>query len=332
MPRPVVLIADRLSPATVAALGPDVEVRHCDGTDRAALLAAVAGADALLIRSSTRADAELISAADRLKVIGRAGVGLDNVDIPAATAAGVLVVNAPAANVVSAAELTCALILAVARHVPQADGALRRGAWERSRYTGTELAGKTLGIVGLGRIGRLVARRLRAFDMDVIAYDPYVTVSPDGTPLVSLDELLDRADVVTVHLPRTPETTGLIGAAELRRAKPTAYVVNVARGGIVDEQALYEAVTGGQVAGAALDVYAEEPCTDSPLLGLPNVVTTPHLGASTAEAQERAGTSVAASVLRALAGEEVPDAANVPDRVPADAARALPDPVAAGIR
>lgn len=315
MPRPVVLIADQLSPATVDALGPDVEVRHCDGTDRAQLLAAVADADALLVRSSTRADAEVIGSASCLKVIGRAGVGLDNVDIPAATAAGVLVVNAPAANVVSAAEMTCALILAAARNVPQAAGALRRGTWQRSRFTGVELAGKTLGVVGFGRIGRLVARRLAAFDMKVIAYDPYVISTDDGTPLVTLDELLDRADFVTVHLPRTAETVGLIGAAELRRAKPTAYMINVARGGIIDEAALHAALSDGEIAGAALDVFDEEPCTGSPLLALDNVIATPHLGAGTTEAQEKAGVTVAESVVRALAGEPVQDAANVPDQV-----------------
>lgn len=314
MSRPVVLIADQLSPATVDALGPDIQVRHCDGTDRRHLLAAVTDIDGLLVRSSTQVDAEVIGAATCLKVVGRAGVGLDNIDIPTATAAGVLVVNAPAANVVSAAEMTCAMILAAARHLPQAAGALRQGTWQRNRFTGTELAGKTLGVVGFGRIGRLVAKRLAAFDMEIVVFDPHVTLDEDGPRMATLNELLDQADFVTVHLPRNAETLGLIGAAELRRVKPSAYVINVARGGIVDEAALFTALQNGEIGGAALDVFDTEPCTDSPLLRLDNVIATPHLGASTVEAQERAGVTVAESMVRALFGEQVPHAAHVPVR------------------
>ncbi|AUG78192.1 3-phosphoglycerate dehydrogenase [Kitasatospora sp. MMS16-BH015] len=312
--RPVVLLAEELSPATVVALGPDVEVRHCDGTDRTALLAALAEADAVLVRSATRMDREAIAAAPRLRVIARAGVGLDNVDVPAATEAGVLVVNAPTSNIVSAAELAIGLLLSVARHIPQADASLKGGSWQRSRFTGVELSGKVLGVVGLGRIGALVARRMAAFDMEVIAYDPYVTparAADLGVRKVSLDELLAESDFITVHLPKTAETVGLIGFEALRKVKPGVRIVNAARGGIVDENELYAALKTGRVAAAGLDVFEVEPCTDSPLFGLDSVVATPHLGAGTAEAQEKAGVSVADSVRRALAGEHVPDAVNV---------------------
>ncbi|MCT9138312.1 hydroxyacid dehydrogenase [Streptomyces violarus] len=299
--RPIVLVADPLSPVALAALGSDVEVRHCDGTDRPALLAAVERADALLVRSATRVDAEVLDAASRLRFIGRAGVGLDNVDVPYATLRGVAVVNAPAANVVSAAEMTCALILASARRLLPAATALRRGRWERPRFTGVELSGKTLGVIGLGRIGTLVAERMAAFGMDIVAHDPHREGGcPDGIKLLSLEELLHRADVVTVHLPKNAETTGLIGRAELAAMKPTAVLVNVARGGIVDEQALHAALVSGQISGAALDVFDREPCTESPLFELDNVTPTPHLGASTSEAQDRAGVTVVKAALQAL--------------------------------
>jgi D-3-phosphoglycerate dehydrogenase / 2-oxoglutarate reductase len=312
--KPVVLIAEELSPATVEALGPDFEICSCDGSDRSQLLAAIVDADAILIRSATKVDAEALAAARSLKVVARAGVGLDNVDVKAATQAGVMVVNAPTSNIVSAAELAIALLLASARNVPQAGSALREGQWKRSKYSGAELYEKTVGVVGLGRIGMLVAERLAAFGMKVIAYDPYVgsaRAGQLGVRLVGLDDLLAESDFITVHLPRTPETLGLIGDAELHKVKPTVRVINAARGGIVDEKALYDAIVDGRVAGAGLDVYSKEPCTDSPLFGLDNVVATPHLGASTAEAQERAGISVARSVRLALAGELVPDAVNV---------------------
>ena len=324
MTSPVVLIAEELSPATVEALGPDFEVRSCDGTDRAALLAAVADADALLVRSATTVDAEVFAAARRLRVVARAGVGLDNVDVKAATQAGVMVVNAPQSNIVSAAELAVGLLLAAARNIVPANEALRRGEWKRSRYTGAELYEKTAGIVGLGRIGALVAQRLSAFGMTVIAYDPFVAAgraAQMGVRLVSLDELLRTSDVISVHLPKTAETVGLIGAEQLATVKPSAIVVNAARGGIVDEQALYAALKEGRVAAAGVDVYAKEPCTDSPLFELEQVVATPHLGASTDEAQEKAGVSVARSVRLALAGELVPDAVNVQGGVIAEDVR-----------
>ncbi len=314
MTKPRVLIAEELSPATVEALGPDFEIVECDGADRASLLPAIADVDAILVRSATQVDAEAIAAAKQLKVIARAGVGLDNVDIKAATQAGVMVVNAPTSNIVSAAELAVALLLASARHVVPASTALANGEWKRSKYTGVEVTDKVVGVVGLGRIGVLVAQRLSAFGVKLIAYDPYVQparAAQLGVRMVSLDDLLAESDFITVHLPKTAETIGLIGDAELRKVKPTVHIINAARGGIVDEKALYDAIVDGRVAGAGLDVYAKEPCTDSPLFSLEKVVATPHLGASTDEAQEKAGIAVARSVRLALSGELVPDAVNV---------------------
>lgn len=314
MSLPVVLIADKLAESTVAALGDQVEVRWVDGPDREKLLAAVPDADALLVRSATTVDAEVLAAAPKLKIVARAGVGLDNVDVDAATARGVLVVNAPTSNIHSAAEHAIALMLSAARQIPAADATLRAHTWKRSSFSGTEIYGKTVGVVGLGRIGQLVAARLAAFGTHVVAYDPYVSqarAAQLGIELLSLDELLARADFISVHLPKTPETAGLIGKDALAKTKPGVIIVNAARGGLVDEQALADAVTGGHVRAAGLDVFATEPCTDSPLFELPEVVVTPHLGASTAEAQDRAGTDVAASVRLALAGEFVPDAVNV---------------------
>lgn len=318
MSKPVVLIAEELSPATIDALGPDFDVRQVDGTDRPALLSALADAHAILIRSATKVDAEAIAAAPVLKVVARAGVGLDNVDIKAATAAGVMVVNAPTSNIISAAELTIGHILSLARHIPAAHASLAAGAWKRSSFTGTELFEKTVGIIGLGRIGALIAARLQAFGVSVVAYDPYVTPTRAqqlGVTLLSLDDLLAQSDFVTIHMPKTPETTGMIGAAQFALMKPTAYVVNVARGGLIDEEALHTALTTGGIAGAGLDVFTSEPPkadgTAFPLLSLPNVVVTPHLGASTDEAQEKAGISVARSVKLALEGDLVPDAVNV---------------------
>ena len=291
MTTPVVLIAEQLSPATIDALGPDFEVRHTDGADRSALLPALEAADAVLIRSATMMDAEAIAAAKRLRVIARAGVGLDNVDIEAASKAGVMVVNAPTSNITSAAELAIGLMLASARNIAPANASLKGGAWKRSQYGGVELFEKKVGIVGFGRIGQLVAERLRGFGVEVLAYDPYVSVqraSQLGARLVTLDELLAESDFISIHLPKTSETLGLIG-----------------------KEALADAVAEGRVAGAGLDVFAKEPCTDSPLFAHEQVVVTPHLGASTEEAQEKAGVAVARSVRLALGGDLVPDAVNV---------------------
>ncbi|MCR2811585.1 phosphoglycerate dehydrogenase [Microbacterium sp. zg.Y1090] len=318
MPQPVVLIAEELSPATIDALGPDFDVRHVDGADRAQLLPALADAHAVLIRSATKMDAEAIAAAPQLKVIARAGVGLDNVDIKTATTAGVMVVNAPTSNIVSAAELTIGHILSLARRIPAAHASLAAGQWKRSAYTGVELFEKTVGIIGLGRIGALIAARLQAFGMNVVAYDPYVTSARAqqlGVQLLSLDDLLQQSDFITIHMPKTPETTGMISTEQFRLMKPSAYIVNVARGGLIDEEALHTALTTGEIAGAGLDVFTTEPPVEGgtahALLDLPNVVVTPHLGASTDEAQEKAGVSVAKSVRLALGGELVPDAVNV---------------------
>ncbi len=314
MSLPVVLIADKLAESTVAALGDEIEVRWVDGPDREKLLAAVPEADALLVRSATTVDAEVLAAAPKLKIVARAGVGLDNVDVETATERGVLVVNAPTSNIHSAAEHALALLLSAARQIPAADATLREHTWKRSSFSGTEIFGKTVGVVGLGRIGQLVAQRLAAFETHVVAYDPYVSparAAQLGIELLPLDGLLTRADFISVHLPKTPETAGLIDKDALAKTKPGVVIVNAARGGLIDEAALADAVTSGHVRAAGIDVFSSEPCTDSPLFDLPQVVVTPHLGASTEEAQDRAGTDVAASVKLALAGEFVPDAVNV---------------------
>ncbi len=315
MPKPVVLIAEQLAQSSLDVLGTEFEIRNVDGADRGALLPALEEADAILIRSATKVDAEALAAAPNLKVVARAGIGLDNVDVPAATAKGVLVVNAPQSNIITAAEHALALLLAVARKIPAADASLRAGEWKRSRFTGVELADKTVGVVGLGRIGQLFAARVAAFGTTVIAYDPYLQparAAALGVRLVDLPTLLATSDVISIHLPRNPETLGLIGAAELATVKPGVLIVNAARGGLIDEQALADALTEGRVAGAGIDVYSTEPLApDNPLRSAPNTVLTPHLGASTSEAQDKAGTAVARSVKLALRGDFVPDAVNV---------------------
>jgi len=322
--KPVVLIAEELSPATIDALGPDFEVRHCDGANRVELLGALADVDAVLIRSATKIDQEALTAAKSLKVVARAGVGLDNVDVKAATIAGVMVVNAPTSNITSAAELAVGLLLATARNIAPANQSLKGGKWKRSQYGGVELLDKTVGIVGLGRIGALTAERLAGFGVKLLAYDPYLSAARAGqlgVRLVSLEELLAESDFITVHLPKTPETLGLIGEEALKLVKPSVRIINAARGGIVDEQALANALKEGRVAGAGIDVWAKEPCTESPLFEFESVVVTPHLGASTEEAQEKAGVAVARSVRLALGGELVPDAVNVSGGVIAEEVR-----------
>src|SRR6476620_6736571 len=312
--RPVVLIAEELAPAALDVLADDFDVRHVDGTDRPALLTALADAHAVIVRSATMIDREAGAAAPSLRVVARAGVGLDNVEVPAATARGVMVVNAPTSNIVSAAEQAIALLLTVARHTATASTSLKSGEWKRSKFTGVELQGKTVGVVGLGRIGVLFAQRMAAFGTRLIAYDPYVQparAAQLGIRLVGLDELLRESDFISIHLPRTPETFGLIGEKELAVVKPGVRIINAARGGLVDEQALADAIAEGRVGGAGIDVYSKEPCTSSPLFAFDNVVATPHLGASTVEAQDKAGLAVARSVKLALQGEFVPDAVNV---------------------
>ena len=310
-----ILVADQLSDAGVAALSEDYDVDVRTGLPKPELLEAIPVYDAVVVRSATTIDADVIAAGTNLKVIARAGIGLDNVDVDAATARGVLVCNAPQSNIISAAEHTVALILALARQIPQADRSLRGGEWKRSAFQGVELHGKVLGILGLGRIGTLVAQRCSAFGMSLVAYDPYLSADRAARMGVALaatvDEVCAVADIVTIHLPKTPETVGIIGEAQLRNMKAGARVVNVARGGLVDEEALYTALVDGTIAGAALDVFSSEPMTDSKLFTLENVVVTPHLGASTSEAQDKAGTMVAEAVRLALQGEFVPSAVNV---------------------
>jgi len=290
--------------------GHEVEVQ----LDLSQLLTHIVGAHALIIRSATQVTAEVLEVGSDLIVVGRAGIGLDNVDVDAATRRGVMVVNAPQSNVISAAEHTMALLLAQARNVPQAHAALTEGRWERSRWEGVELADKVLGIVGLGRIGKLVADRARAFGMRLVAYDPFVSADRArqmGVELVGLEQLIRESDFVTIHLPKNKETTGLVNRDLLLKAKPSLRVINVARGGIVDEQDLADCIREGIIAGAALDVFVTEPTTSSPLFELDSVVVTPHLGASTREAQDKAGDTIADMVQLALAGDFVPFAVNV---------------------
>jgi D-3-phosphoglycerate dehydrogenase len=310
-----VLVPEKIADAGLDALraaGHEVDVQL--GLSPEDLVEAVKGAHALIIRSATTVTAEVLDAGTDLVVVGRAGIGLDNVDVAHATARGVMVVNAPQSNILSAAEQTMALLLAQARNIPQAHAALVQGRWERSKWEGVELADKTLAVIGLGRIGKLVAQRAMAFGMRIIAHDPFI--APEraramNIELVSLDEVAAQADFLTLHVAKTPETIGLIGAEFLAKAKPSLRVINVSRGGIVDEAALAEAIRAGQIAGAALDVFEKEPTTESPLFDLPSVVVAPHLGASTREAQDKAGDTIAEQVLLALAGEFVPFAVNV---------------------
>ena len=320
-----VLVTEELSEVGLALLRGDFTVDVRPELATGDLARAIGGYEALVIRSQTQVTADVLAAAERLKVVARAGIGLDNVDVAAATARGILVVNAPQSNIVSAAEHTIALLLAQARNIPAADAALRRGSWDRSRFQGTELLGKTLGIVGLGRVGVLVAQRAAAFGMKLLAFDPYVPRERGrelGVEILpTLDGLLEQSDIVTIHLPKSPDTEGLIGERELARMRPGARIVNTSRGGLVDEAALAKAIEDGRIAGASLDVFAKEPPGDSPLLHLEQVVATPHLGASTSEAQDKAGTSVAEMVRLALLGEFVPFAVNLPTGEVSEAVR-----------
>ena len=303
MSRPKVVVAEAIADVAIETLDAWCDVEVAIGADRDELIAALGDAVALLVRSATKVDAEMIAAAPMLEVIGRAGVGLDNIDVEAAEARGIVVVNAPDASTISAAEHTMALLLAMARRIPEADASLRAGRWERRDLAGVELYGKTLGILGLGRIGAQVAQRAAAFGMRIIAFDPFVgddRAEAVGAQLVSLDDVLAEADFLTIHAPRSADTEGLIDADALASMKPTARLINVARGGIVDEVALTAAIANGTIAGAALNVFAVEPTTVSPLFEFPQVVVTPHLGASTYEAQHRAGASVVEAVVAAL--------------------------------
>jgi D-3-phosphoglycerate dehydrogenase len=312
-----VLVTEPLAESGLAFLREEFEVDVRPELAKEGLAEAIDGYDAVIVRSQTKITAEVLERGTTLKVVARAGIGLDNVDVDAATRRGVLVVNAPQSNIVSAAEHTMALLLAQARNVPQANASLRAGRWERDRFQGVELLGKTLGVIGVGRVGSMVAQRAAAFGMRVVGFDPYVTrerARAFGVELMpNLAALLVQSDILTVHLPRSPETEGLIGEREFELMKDGVRIVNTARGGIVDERALVEAIRSGKVAGAALDVFAEEPVPPShPLLVFDHVVATPHLGASTQEAQDKAGTAIAEMVRLALNGEFVPFGVNVP--------------------
>jgi D-3-phosphoglycerate dehydrogenase / 2-oxoglutarate reductase len=330
-----VLVADPIAEAGLARLRKHAEVVVELRQSPAALTGRIADFDALIVRSETRVDAAVIQAGSRLKVIGRAGAGVDNIDVPAATRAGILVVNAPSGNTIAAAEHTMAMMLALARHLPQADQAVKAGRWERSRFLGNELKDKVLGVVGLGSIGREVAHRAQAFGMRVIASDPMLSeerASQLNVKLMPFDQLMSEADLVTLHVPLTKETHHLVDARALAAAKPGLRSINVARGGIVDESALWNALRDGQVAGAALDVFEQEPPGENPLLSLPQVVTTPHLGASTEEAQISVALEIADQVVAVLAGGHPRFALNAPVALPEAMAFLRPFiPVAEGI-
>ncbi len=309
-----ILVAEEISESgleLLRAAGHDVEVQL--GLTPGELESVIVGAAGLIVRSATTVTAELLNAGTDLIIVGRAGIGLDNVDVVAASAQGVLVANAPQSNIVTTAEQTMGLILALCRNIPQAGAALKAGRWERKLWVGTEIQGKTLGIIGLGRVGSLVAERARAFGMNLIAFDPFIAqerADAWSVQLVSLEDLATTADIVTVHVNKTEETVGLVGTDFLAKAKDGIRIINVARGGIVDEDALLSGLKSGKVAGAALDVFSEEPPIGSPLLDLDQVIVTPHLGASTHEAQLKAGVTIAEQVELALRGAAVPFAVN----------------------
>jgi D-3-phosphoglycerate dehydrogenase / 2-oxoglutarate reductase len=311
-----VLIKEKIADAGVDLLRRHFEVDVRTDMPEEELPEAIAGYDAIVIRSGTKLTAELIEQAARLKVIGRAGIGVDNVDVPAATKRGIIVANAPESNIIAAAEHTMAMLLAQVRHIPQADASLKGGKWERSRFGGVEVYEKTIGILGFGRIGQLVAERARAFGMAVLAYDPYVAAERYRDLGVdraeSAEELYERADVITIHLPKTDDTVDYVDAEAFARMKDGVRIVNCARGELVDLGALEEAIRSGKVAGASLDVFPGEPVTEHPIFSYENVVVTPHLGASTAEAQDRAGVITAQQVVAALNGELVSNAVNIP--------------------
>ena len=310
-----ILVVEPLAAEGIDLLRGHHEVDEKLGLAREEIMAILPDYDALVVRSQVKADAEMIAAGTRLVVIGRAGVGVDNVDLDAATRAGITVVNAPTGNTIAAAEHTLALLYGVARRTAAADASLRRGEWKRGEFTGLELRGRTLGIVGLGKIGQAIAVRARAMEMVVLGSDPYLTeeqAANHGVELVDMATLLERSDVVTVHVPLTRATRGIIGKKEIARLKPGSIVLNVARGGIVDEAAVAAALASGHLAGAGFDVFETEPPTDSPLLSAPNTLLTPHLGASTAEAQVLVAEEVAGQVLDVLEGRSARYAVNAP--------------------
>lgn len=326
MGRPKVVVIEAIAEAGVEDLSLTCDIVDAVGLPRDAVMELIVDANAIIVRSETNVDREMIEAAAELSVIGRAGIGVDNIDLEAATEHGVMVVNAPNANTISAAEHTMALLLAQARRVPEADRSLREGRWDRKKFQGVELHGKTLGVLGLGKIGTLVAQRASAFGMRIVAYDPYVAAERAkriGVEMLDLDEVFAASDMITIHLPRTRQTENFINTASIAKMKDGVRIVNVARGGIVNEADLAQAVRSGKVGGAAVDVFDTEPTTDSPLFDVPKIVVTPHLGASTREAQDKAGIAIASAVADALAGELVPSAVNL-DLGPAVSREAKP--------
>ena len=314
-----VLVADALSPAGVDRLRAIAEVDVKTGLKPEDLIATVSNYDALLVRSQTQVTADVIKAGKKLQVIGRAGVGVDNIDIKAATEAGIIVVNAPTGNTISAAEHTMALMLSMARHIPRANASLKGGAWERGKFLGTELRGKTLGIIGLGNIGSEVSKRARAFEMKVIGYDPFVSAERAKNmqiELASLERIYKEADFITLHVPLTAQTKNMISAKELAMMKPTARIINAARGGLIDEEALVAAINTKKLAGAAIDVFIKEPCTDNVCFAAENIVVTPHLGASTVEAQDLATSDVVDQVIDIFNGAPARSISSIPVRFP----------------
>ncbi|NTV65514.1 MAG: phosphoglycerate dehydrogenase, partial [Oscillochloris sp.] len=311
-----ILVTEKIADEGLAVLGRNAQVDVKLSLDKAGLLAVIGEYDALVVRSATKVTADVIEAGTKLRVVGRAGTGVDNIDVDAATRRGIIVVNAPASNNVAVAELTLGLILGLARQIPQAHASLQGGKWERTKFAGWEVRGKTLGLVGLGRIGSEVATRARAMEMSILAFDPVVSIDRAeqlGVELVTMDELVQRADIISIHVPLTDGTRNLFNPARIAQMKAGAFLINASRGGIVDEAALAEAINAGRLGGAALDVFNSEPPTaDSPVLGNPKIITVPHLGASTAEAQTSAGTEVAEGVATALTGATPRYAVNAP--------------------
>ncbi|WP_456472440.1 phosphoglycerate dehydrogenase [Methanocaldococcus sp.] len=311
-----ILVTDPLHEEAIKILKEIGDVEVATNLSKEELLKKIEDADVLVVRSGTKVDKEVIEHAKKLKIIGRAGVGVDNIDLDAATKKGIIVVNAPDSSSISVAELTMGLMLAAARNIPQANNSVKRGEWDRKRFKGIELYGKTLGVVGLGRIGQQVVKRAKAFGMDIIAYDPYVSkdfAKSLGVELLDdLNELCERADIITLHVPLTPKTKHMIGEEQIKRMKSNCIIINCARGGLIDEKALYEALKNKKIKAAALDVFEEEPPKNSPLLELDNVICTPHQGASTEEAQKAAGTIVAEQIKKILRGELAENIVNMP--------------------
>lgn len=325
-----ILVSDKLVPEGLEILraGGENEVVSEPGMSPEALADAICDFDALVIRSGSQVTSEVIARADRLKVIGRAGVGVDNIDVEAATERGIIVMNTPGGNTISTAEHSISMMLALVRNIPRADATMKQGKWEKKSLGGAELYGKTLGVLGLGRIGREVARRMRAFEMDVIAYDPFLAeeaAAKMGVELTDVDDICRRADIITVHTPLNDETRGLINAERIAMMKPTALLINCARGGIIDEDALAEGLNSGRIAGAAIDVFTVEPLPeDHPLRKAKNIVLSPHLAASTTEAQEKVAREIARQVVDVLRGAQIRNAVNVPSIDPRELERLRP--------